>query len=227
MSLVYFKNVSKAYNGSLILDNVSFKIEPGEFVSLVGRSGVGKTTLLKMLIKEETPTKGRIFFNEKDINKIKPTEVTLLRRKIGMVFQDFKLLTQKTAYENVAFAMEVAGYPESMIKKDAPELLKLVNLESRANNFPFQLSAGEKQRVVIARVLAQRPELILADEPTGDLDPINTWEIIKLITKINELGTAIILATHNKEVINTLNKRVISIDSGKIIRDEEEGRYLI
>ena len=227
MSLVYFKNVSKAYNGSLILDNVSFKIEPGEFVSLVGRSGVGKTTLLKMLIKEETPTKGRIFFNEKDINKIKPTEVTLLRRKIGMVFQDFKLLTQKTAYENVAFAMEVAGYPENMIKKDAPELLKLVNLESRANNFPFQLSAGEKQRVVIARVLAQRPELILADEPTGDLDPINTWEIIKLITKINELGTAIILATHNKEVINTLNKRVISIDSGKIIRDEEEGRYLI
>ena len=227
MSLVYFKNVSKAYNGSLILDNVSFKIEPGEFVSLVGRSGVGKTTLLKMLIKEEAPTKGRIFFNEKDINKIKPTEVTLLRRKIGMVFQDFKLLTQKTAYENVAFAMEVAGYPESMIKKDAPELLKLVNLESRANNFPFQLSAGEKQRVVIARVLAQRPELILADEPTGDLDPINTWEIIKLITKINELGTAIILATHNKEVINTLNKRVISIDSGKIIRDEEEGRYLI
>ena len=227
MSLVYFKNVSKAYNGSLILDNVSFKIEPGEFVSLVGRSGVGKTTLLKMLIKEETPTKGRIFFNEKDINKIKPTEVTLLRRKIGMVFQDFKLLTQKTAYENVAFAMEVAGYPESMIKKDAPELLKLVNLESRANNFPFQLSAGEKQRVVIARVLAQRPELILADEPTGDLDPINTWEIIKLITKINELGIAIILATHNKEVINTLNKRVISIDSGKIIRDEEEGRYLI
>ncbi|MDD3491525.1 MAG: ATP-binding cassette domain-containing protein [Candidatus Pacebacteria bacterium] len=225
--MVYFKNVSKAYNGSLILDNVSFKIEPGEFVSLVGRSGVGKTTLLKMLIKEETPTKGRIFFNEKDINKIKPTEVTLLRRKIGMVFQDFKLLTQKTAYENVAFAMEVAGYPESMIKKDAPELLKLVNLEGRANNFPFQLSAGEKQRVVIARVLAQRPELILADEPTGDLDPINTWEIIKLITKINELGTAIILATHNKEVINTLNKRVISIDSGKIIRDEEEGRYLI
>lgn len=227
MSLVYFKNISKAYNGSLILDNISFKVEPGEFVSLVGRSGVGKTTLFKMLIKEEIPTKGRIFFNEKDINKFKQGEVTLLRRKIGMVFQDFKLLTQKTAFENVAFAMEVAGYPENMIDKDAPELLKLVNLESRANNFPYQLSAGEKQRVVIARVLAQRPELILADEPTGDLDPINTWEIIKLLTKINELGTAIILATHNKEVINTLNKRVISLDNGKIIRDEEEGRYLI
>lgn len=227
MSLVYFKNVSKAYNGSLILDNISFKVEPGEFASLVGRSGVGKTTLLKMLIREENPTKGRIFFNDKDINKLKQQEVALLRRKIGMVFQDFKLLTQKTAFENVAFAMEVAGYPEKMIEKDAPELLKLVNLETKANSFPYQLSAGEKQRVVIARVLAQRPELILADEPTGDLDPINTWEIIKLLTKINELGTAIILATHNKEVINTLGRRVISLDGGKIIRDEEEGRYLI
>jgi len=211
----------------LILDNVTFKIDPGEFASLVGRSGVGKTTLLKMLLKEESPTKGRIFFNDKDINKLKNQEIALLRRKIGMVFQDFKLLTHKTAYENVAFAMEVAGYPERMIEKDAPELLKLVNLEGRANNFPYQLSAGEKQRVVIARVLAQRPELILADEPTGDLDPINTWEIIKLLTKINELGTAIILATHNKEVINTLGRRVISLDGGKIIRDEEEGRYLI
>lgn len=227
MSLVYFKNVSKAYNGSLILDNITFKIDPGEFVSLVGRSGVGKTTLLKMLLKEESPTKGRIFFDDKDVNKFTNQDITFLRRKIGMVFQDFKLLTQKTAYENVAFAMEVAGYPEKMIEKDAPELLKLVNLEGRANNFPYQLSAGEKQRVVIARVLAQRPELILADEPTGDLDPINTWDIIKLSTKINELGTAIILATHNKEVINTLGRRVISLDDGKIIRDEEEGRYLI
>jgi cell division transport system ATP-binding protein len=227
VSLVYFKNVSKAYNGSLILDNVTFKIDPGEFASFVGRSGVGKTTLLKMLLKEESPTKGRIFFNDKDVNKLKNQDIAFLRRKIGMVFQDFKLLTHKTAYENVAFAMEVAGYPEKMIEKDAPELLKLVNLEGKANNFPFQLSAGEKQRVVIARVLAQRPELILADEPTGDLDPINTWEIIKLLTKINELGTAIILATHNKEVINTLGRRVISLDGGKIIRDEEEGRYLI
>jgi len=227
MPLVYFKNVSKAYNGSLILDNITFEVGSGEFLSIVGRSGVGKTTILKMLIKEEDPTKGRIFFNEKDINKFKPGEVTLLRRKIGMVFQDFRLLTNRTAYENVAFAMEVAGYSEEAIKKDAPELLKLVNLEGKANNFPHQLSAGEKQKVVLARVLAQRAELILADEPTGDLDPINTWEIIKLLTKINELGTAIILATHDKEVINTLNRRVISLDRGKIIRDEEEGKYLI
>ncbi len=227
MPLVYFKNVSKAYNGSLILDNVTFEVKSGEFVSLVGRSGVGKTTILKMLIKEEPPTKGRIFFNDKDINKFKPGEITFLRRKIGMVFQDFRLLSNRTAYENVAFAMEVAGYSEQAISKDAPELLKLVNLEEKANNFPHQLSAGEKQRVVICRVLAQRPELILADEPTGDLDPINAWEIIKLLTKINELGTAIILATHDKEVINTLEKRVISLDKGKIVRDEESGKYLI
>lgn len=227
MSLVYYKNVSKAYNGSLVLDNITFEVEPGEFVSIVGRSGVGKTTILKMLIREEVPTKGRVFFNKKDINKLKPNEITFLRRKIGMIFQDFRLLSNKTAYENVSFAMEVAGYSDKMIQKDAPELLKLVNLENKANNFPYQLSAGEKQRVVIARVLAQRPELILADEPTGDLDPINTWEIIKLLTKINELGTAVILATHDKEVINTLNKRVISLENGKIICDEKEGKYLI
>ena len=227
MSLIYFKNVSKAYNGSLILDNITFEVGPGEFISIVGRSGVGKTTLFKMLIKEERPTKGRIFFNDKDINKFKHRETTFLRRKTGMVFQDFRLLDNRTAYENVAFAMEVAGYSEQAIKKDAPELLNLVNLREKANNFPHQLSAGEKQRVVIARVLAQRPELILADEPTGDLDPINAWEIIKLLTKINELGTAIMLATHNKEVINTLGRRVISLDGGKIIRDEQEGRYLI
>ena len=227
MPLVSFKNVSKAYNGSLILDNVTFEIASGEFVSLVGRSGVGKTTIFKMLIKEEPPTKGRILFNDKDINKFKSGQVTFLRRKMGMVFQDFRLLANRTAYENVAFAMEVGGYSNEAIKKDAPELLKLVNLGERADNFPHQLSAGEKQRVVICRVLAQRPELILADEPTGDLDPISTWEIIKLLMKINELGTAIILATHNKEVINTLGKRVISLDKGKIIRDEEGGRYLI
>lgn len=227
MSLVYFKNVSKAYNGSLILDNVTFEVGSGEFVSLVGRSGAGKTTILKMLIKEEPPTKGRVLFDDKDINKFKSRQVTFLRRKIGMIFQDFRLLANRTAYENVAFAMEVGGYSNEAIKKDAPELLKLVNLGERADNFPHQLSAGEKQRVVICRVLAQRPELILADEPTGDLDPINTWEIIRLLMKINELGTAIILATHNKEVINTLGKRVISLDKGKIIRDEEGGRYLI
>jgi cell division transport system ATP-binding protein len=227
MSLVYFKNVSKSYNGSLILDNVTFTVETGGFVSIVGRSGVGKTTLLRMLIHEELSTKGKIYFNDKEINKLKPQEVSLLRRKIGVVFQDFKLLPNKTAFENVAFAMEVAGYSEEAIKKDVPEVLKLVNLQNKADNFPYQLSAGEKQRTVIARALIQRPELILADEPTGNLDPINSWDIIKLLVKINELGTAVILASHDKEIINTLNKRVISLEDGKIIRDEQEGKYLI
>ncbi|NMB92119.1 MAG: cell division ATP-binding protein FtsE [Parcubacteria group bacterium] len=227
MSLVYFKNVSKSYNGSLILDNVTFTMETGEFVSLVGRSGVGKTTLLKMLIREELPTKGKIFFDDKEINKLKPNEIALLRRKIGVVFQDFKLLPDRTAFENVAFAMEVAGYPNEMIKKDVPEVLKLVNLQNKADNFPYQMSAGEKQRTVIARALIQRPELILADEPTGNLDPINSWDIIKLLVKINELGTAVMLATHDKEIVNTLGKRVISLENGKIIRDEQEGKYLI
>jgi len=227
MSLVYFKNVSKSYNGSLILDNVTFTVETGEFVSIVGRSGVGKTTLLKMLIREELPTKGKIYFNDKEINKLKPQEVSLLRRKIGVVFQDFKLLPNKTAFENVAFAMEVAGDSEEAIKKDVPEVLKLVNLQNKADNFTYQLSAGEKQRTVIARALIQRPELILADEPTGNLDPINSWDIIKLLVKINELGTAVMLASHDKEIVNTLGKRVISLEDGKIIRDEQEGRYLI
>jgi len=227
MSLVYFKNVSKSYNGSLILDNVTFTVETGEFVSIVGRSGVGKTTLLRMLIREELPTEGKIYFNDKEINKLKPSEVSLLRRKIGVVFQDFKLLPNKTAFENVAFAMEVAGDSEEVIKKDVPEVLKLVNLQNKAENFPYQLSAGEKQRTVIARALIQRPELILADEPTGNLDPINSWDIIKLLVKINELGTAVMLASHDKEIVNTLGKRVISLEDGKIIRDEQEGRYLI
>ncbi len=227
MSLVYFQNVSKKYDNSLILDNINFELAGGEFVSIVGKSGVGKTTLLKMLVRAEKPTKGRIFFHDKDIAKLDSRGVSLLRRKIGIVFQDFKLLANRTAFENVAFAMEVAGYPEKDIKRDVPEVLHLVNLDNKMNNFPCQLSAGEKQRVVIARVLIQRPELILADEPTGNLDPINTWEIIRLLDKINQLGTAIILATHDKEIVNILAKRVISLENGRIIRDEKEGKYLI
>ncbi len=227
MSLVYFKNISKNYKGNLVLDNVTFEIERGEFVSLVGRSGVGKTTLLKILMHEEKPTKGRVFFEGKDIFKMKPREVTLLRRKLGMIFQDFKLLPTKTASENIAFALEVLGYPEKIIRKEVQELLKLVNLEDKGDLFPYQLSAGEKQRVSLARALIHRPEIILADEPTGNLDPINTWEIIKLLLKINEMGTAIILATHDKEIVNTLNRRVISLEGGKLIRDEKEGKYII
>ncbi len=175
MALVYYKNVSKIYNDhAIVLDNISFEILNNEFVSLVGKSGVGKTTLLKLLIAEEKPTKGRIFFNDKDVTKMSPSDLVWLRRKIGVVFQDFKLLPNKTCFENVAFVLESTGYPAEEIKKEVPEVLNLVGLGDKANNFPYQLSAGEKQRVAIARAIIQKPDLLLADEPTGNLDPINT-----------------------------------------------------
>jgi len=231
MALISFKNVTKTYQTKegplVVLDNISFEVAKDEFVSIVGKSGAGKTTLLKLIIAEEKPTKGRLFLEDKEINKLKGKEICLLRRRVGMVFQDFKLLADRTAFENVAFAMEVAGYPDEKIKEDVMEVLKLVGLVEKANRFPFQLSAGEKQRVAIARALIQRPDIILADEPTGNLDPINSWEIIKLLVKINELGTAVILATHVKEIINTIGKRVISLENGRIIRDEQKGKYLI
>ena len=227
MSLVYFKNVSKAYGNELVLENITFEIERGEFVCLVGRSGVGKTTILRLITREEKPTKGRIYFDDKDLSKLTPREIIALRRKVGMIFQDFKLLESKTAEENIIFALEVAGYPSRGIEKEVQGILKLVNLEKKAHNFPRQLFAGEKQRVALARALIHQPEIILADEPTGNLDPISVWEIVKLLLKINELGTAIILATHDKEVVNAINKRVISLESGRIIRDEKEGKYLI
>lgn len=231
MALISFKNVNKTYQTKegplVVLDNISFEVAKDEFVSIVGKSGAGKTTLLKLIIAEEKPTKGRIFLEDKEINKLKGKEISFLRRRVGMVFQDFKLLADRTAFENVAFAMEVAGYPDEKIKEDVMEVLKLVGLAEKANRFPSQLSAGEKQRVAIARALIQRPDIILADEPTGNLDPINSWEIIKLLVKINELGTAVILATHVKEIINTIGKRVISLEKGRIIRDEQKGKYLI
>lgn len=227
MSLVYFKNITKKYNESVILDNVTFEVKTGEFVSLIGKSGVGKTTLFRILLREEEPTKGKVFFDNKDVHKMRPPEITYLRRRIGIVFQDFKLLATKTAFENVAFALEVAGYSDKEIKQNVQEALKLVNLTDKADNFPYQLSAGEKQRIAIARAFIQRPDIILADEPTGNLDPLNSWEIIRLLVKINEFGTTVILASHDKEIINVLGRRVISLEDGKIIRDEEKGKYLI
>jgi len=231
MALIYFKNVSKVYNTAngpvTVLDNIAFEVNNGEFVSLVGKSGAGKTTLLRLLIAEEKPTKGRILFDNKDVHKLHSHDLSMLRRRIGTVFQDFKLLPDRTTFENVAFAMEVAGYPDKKIKEDVPEVLRLVGLSDKHKNFPCQLSAGEKQRVTIARALIQRPDIIVADEPTGNLDPINAWEIIKLLVKINELGTAVILATHVKEIVNTIGKRVISLEKGRIIRDEQKGKYLI
>ena len=226
--MIKFVNISKIYPPDCIaLKNINLLIQPKEFVSIAGCSGAGKTTLLKLLIREERPTQGRIFWNKQDIFRIPDKDLPHLRRKIGLIFQDFKLLTNKTAAENIAFAMEVSGRTNQEIEEDVPQLLKLVGLIERADHFPDQLSGGEKQRVAIARALAHRPEVLMADEPTGNLDLVHTWEIIRLLIKINELGTTVILATHDRDIINSLEKRVITLDQGRIIRDEEKGRYIL
>lgn len=226
--MIIFQNVSKVYpnNGhsSVALEEATFSINPKEFVSLVGRSGAGKSTIVKLLIGEEKPSKGRIIFGSYDVNKLKHTELPRLRRHIGVIFQDFKLLPNKTAYENIAFALEASNRPHSDIKEFVPQALEMVGLKDKAFNFPKELSGGEKQRVAIARAMINHPDVIIADEPTGNLDPINTWEIIKLLMKINELGTTVLLATHNKDIVNQLDQRVISLEGGKIIRDEQKGK---
>ena len=226
--MISFQNVTKVYENhtsSSALNGVSFKIESNEFVSLVGKSGAGKSTIIKLLIGEDKPTKGRVIFGSYEVNRLKPKEMPLLRRHIGVIFQDFRLLPHKNAFENVAFALEVAGAPQQEIEEFVPQVLDMVGLSEKMYNFPHELSGGEMQRVAIARAMIHRPEVIVADEPTGNLDPFNTWEIIKLLVKINELGTTIILATHDKEVINFLKGRVITLDRGEVIRDEEKGKF--
>ena len=226
--MIKFQEVTKIFPpNTAALDNISFEIKPKEFVSIVGRSGAGKTTLLRLLMAEEKPTQGQVFIDGIDIHKIKPGELPALRRRIGAVFQDYKLLPSKTAYENVAYVMEVIGADDLEIARDVPEVIEIVGLTERANNFPAELSGGEKQRLSIARALIHRPEVILADEPTGNLDPYHTLDIIRLLLKINELGTTVVLSTHNKEIINKLGKRVITLENGKIIRDEEKGRFIL
>jgi len=226
--MIKFQNVSKIYSSkTAALDGVSFEVNKKEFVSIVGKSGSGKTTLFKLILAEEKPTSGRIFFDSKEVQKAKAKELPELRRKIGAVFQDYKLLHSKNVYENIAYAMEVIGSSDEEIKKDVAEVLEIVGLTNRANNFPVELSGGEKQRVAIARALIHRPEVILADEPTGNLDPYNTLDIMRLLLKINEAGTTVVLATHNKDIINSLDKRVITLQDGKIIRDEENGRFIL
>lgn len=211
----------------IALENISFTIEAKKFVSIVGKSGAGKSTIIKLLIGEEKPTKGRVIFGSYDINKLKPRELPKLRRHVGVIFQDFRLLANKTAYENVAFALEVAGRSQAEIKEFVPQALKMVGLEDKMSNFPKELSGGEKQRVAIARAMINHPDVVIADEPTGNLDPINSADIIKLLLKINELGTTVILATHNQEIVNDLNRRVISLENGKLLRDEEKGKYIL
>lgn len=226
--MIRFKNVTKTYPPDVVgLKNVNLHIRPGEFVSVVGQSGTGKTTLAKLLISEERPTKGQIVIGGWDISAIKPSEIPLLRRQIGVVFQDFKLLPKKTVYENVAFALEVCGASAKKIKSIVPQALKIVGLLDKTDRYPRQISGGEQQRVVIARALVHRPKIIVADEPTGNLDSLNTREIIDLLKKINEFGTTVVLVTHNREVVNELHRRVITIDKGMIVSDQEEGKYVL
>jgi cell division transport system ATP-binding protein len=227
--MIYFDNVSKLYNGgnSTALEGVSFQVAPKEFVSIVGHSGAGKTTLLKMLIAEDRPTQGKVFFESLDIHQIPRAKLPKYRRKIGTVFQDFKLLPHMTAFENIAFAMEANGRTDIEISENVPQALALVDLDDKAWNFPGELSGGEKQRVAIARAIVNQPDIIIADEPTGNLDPIATYEVVQILKKINDLGTTVIMTTHNKGVIDELGRRVITMDEGRIVRDDPEGKYVL
>lgn len=224
--MIYFDKVSKIYNGNEpALQDITLSIEPSEFVSIVGHSGAGKTTLLKMLLAEDNPTNGSIFFESTNIHDLSREELNRLRRRIGMVFQNFRLIPNKTAYENIAFAMEAAGRSEEEIATDVPYVLDLVDLGDKIWNFPKELSGGEQQRVAIARAIVNQPDVVIADEPTGNLDPVSTFDIVQILKKINDLGTTVLLATHNKGVIDSLGRRVITMDGGRVVRDDKSGRY--
>jgi cell division transport system ATP-binding protein len=226
--MIKFNNVSKVYaDKSVALDGVSFGVKAGEFISVVGHSGAGKTTLIKMILAEERPSDGQIFFQSVDIHALKPKHMNQIRRRIGAIFQDFRLLPNLSAFENIAFAMEASGRTDDEILADVPHILDLVGLSHKANNFPHELSGGEKQRVAIARAIVNQPDVILADEPTGNLDPINTREIVQILRKINDLGTTVILTTHNKGVIDSLGKRVITLGEGRVLRDDPTGKYIL
>lgn len=226
--MITFKNVSKIYPGEIVaLKSVSFTIKPGEFVSIVGQSGTGKSTLMKLLIAEERATKGEVEIGGWNITRLRHSQIPELRRQMGVVFQDLKLLPTMTAYENVAFALQVVGSPPDRIKEVVPQVLKIVGLEDKGERLPVQLSGGEQQRVVIARALVHRPKIFLADEPTGNLDTLNTREIIDILTKINSFGTTVMLVTHNREVVNQLRRRVIMLDHGEVVSDQESGKYVL
>ncbi|MCX6789980.1 MAG: cell division ATP-binding protein FtsE [Candidatus Kaiserbacteria bacterium] len=225
--MIYFDKVTKRYGDSAALEDITLSIAPKEFVSIVGHSGAGKTTLLKLLLAEEKPTNGNVFFESIDVNDLPSSALHHYRQKIGVVFQDFRLIPNKTAYENIAFAMEAAGRSDDEIKSDVPYILELVNLADKAKHFPDQLSGGEKQRIAIGRAIINQPELIIADEPTGNLDPINTYEIVEILKKINELGTTIVITTHNKGIVDAIGKRVITIDRGRLVRDDADGKYIL
>lgn len=226
--MIYFNNVTKDYGkDSVALDSINLTVTAGEFVSIVGHSGAGKTTLVKMILADENPSDGTVFFESVNIHKLRSKDLTKLRRRIGAIFQDFKLLPNKTAYENIAFAMEASGKTDEEILSDVPHVLELVDLANKATHFPYQMSGGEKQRLAIARAIINQPEIIIADEPTGNLDPVNTHEVIQILKKINDLGTTVLLTTHNRNVIDSVGKRVVTMEKGKIVRDDKDGKYVI
>ena len=227
--MIELKDVYTIYDDEIeVLNGVNLHIKDGEFVSIVGPSGAGKSTLLRLMTREILPYQGQVVIDGVNIVDLPAKAIPLLRRKIGTIYQDFKLLSNKTAFENVAFAMEVCGLDEHEISNDVPKVLGIVGLTDKLNSFPHQMSGGEKQRLAIARSLIHRPRIILADEPTGNLDMVNSYDVVKLLTKINELGTTVILATHNREVVNAIGKRVISMEKGKVVRDQVvNGKYVL
>lgn len=225
--LIEMKDVSKIYGDIRALDKINFTIDRGEFVSLVGPSGAGKSTLVRLLIREELPTKGEIWVGGRDITKLPYRHLPYYRRKLGVVFQDYKLLPQKTVYENVTFGLEVSEAPDKVIKAKVPKILELVGLAKRANVYPDTLSGGERQRTSIARAMVNSPQIFIADEPTGNLDPVTADEIMRLLIFINQKGATVILATHNKSIVDRLKRRVISLKNGRIVSDEKQGKYII
>lgn len=224
--MIEMYDIWKMYpNGVLALNGLNIRIKKGDFVYLVGPSGAGKSTFIKLIYREERPTKGQIFVNGMNLDRLKEKKIPLLRRNIGIVFQDYRLLPKLTVYENISFAMEVIEEPTKSIKKRVPEVLELVGLKDKMSAFPNQLSGGEQQRIAIARALVNNPAVLIADEPTGNLDPTNSWEIMEVLEKINFGGTTVVMATHNKEIVNTIKKRVVAIERGQVVRDEFKGGY--
>lgn len=226
--MIHFKRINKKFEpDTVVLKDINLHIRPKEFVSIVGQSGAGKSTLIKLLTAALKPNKGQIIVGGWDITDIKPRDIPVLRRQIGVVYQDFQILPKKTVFENIAFVLQVCGVSTKRIKRIIPQVLKIVGLKEKADRYPHQLSGGEIQRVAIARALVHRPKILLADEPTGNLDTLNTKDIIDLLLKINEFGTTVVLVTHNKDVVNRVKKRVVLLDGGKIVSDQEEGKYIL
>lgn len=224
--MILLDRLTKSYpNGSVAISRINLHIQPKEFVTIVGPSGAGKSTLIRLMTREDIPSSGKIIIGGIDYDNLRNRDIPHLRRKIGVVFQDFKLLTGRNVYENIAFAMEITGTPNRVIKHTVPKVLQLVGLVGKEKNFPRELSGGERQRVAIARSVIRQPKILIADEPTGNLDPKHAWDIIELLLKINRFGTTVVLTTHNKEIVNALKRRVVTLRNGRIVNDQEQGMY--